>query len=183
MHDTQSAAPHAAPSGPEPWVASHFGRWPPGTPVLDLACGAGRHGRILRARGAPVTFLDRDLAGVADLAGMKGAELVAADLETSAGWPLGARRFGLIVVVNYLWRPILADCLAALAPGGVVIYDTFAAGNERFGKPANPDFLLRPGELLAAARGAGLSVSAFRHGPVDRPGPAMRQGLVARRPP
>lgn len=166
---------------PEPWVAEHLARWPPGTPVLDLACGAGRHGRALLARGAPVTFLDRDPSGVADLRGAPGARLIEADLETPAGWPLGTRRFGLILVVNYLWRPILADTMAALMPGGVLIHDTFAVGNEAFGRPSNPDFLLKPGELLAAARAEGLEVLAFRHGFVPTPKPAMRQGLVARR--
>jgi SAM-dependent methyltransferase len=160
------------------WVARFDAALPPG-PVLDLACGGGRHLRHFHARGHPVTGVDRDLTGVADLAGVAGVELIAADLEAAgAPWPLGDRRFAAVVVTNYLWRPLLGAIVAAVAPDGWLIYETFARGNERYGKPRNPDFLLRPGELLAAVAGD-LAVVAYEHGTLTRPGPAVVQRIAA----
>jgi len=159
-------------------------RWagliPAGGPVLDLAAGSGRHTRLLLARGHPVTALDRDLAGLADLAEESGFALVQADLENGSPWPLPGRQFAGVVVTNYLWRPILPQILASLAVGAVLIYETFAAGQERFGKPSNPDFLLRPGELLDLVHGR-LLVRAYEHGLVEEPKPAMRQRICALR--
>ncbi len=154
----------------------------PAGPVLDLACGGGRHLRHFRALGHPVTGVDRDLAGVADLAGADGVELVAADLEAAGWpWPLGERRFAGVVVTNYLWRPLLPALVAAVAVGGWLIYETFAQGNERYGRPRNPDFLLRPGELLEAVAGR-LAVVAYEHGVIERPQPAVVQRIAAARP-
>src|SRR5690606_31858297 len=99
-------------------------------PVLDLACGGGRHGRLFLARGHAVTFLDRDLGGVADLAGDPAASLIEADLEKDGPWPLAERQFAGIVVTNYLWRPLFPLLIAALQPGGILLYETFARGNE-----------------------------------------------------
>jgi SAM-dependent methyltransferase len=147
---------------------------PPG-PVLDLAAGAGRHARLLLESGRDVTAVDRDVSGLADLAGR--AEVVVADLEGGAAWPLGARRFAGIVVTNYLHRPLFPAILAALAPGGVLIYETFAVGQERLGRPTNPDFLLRPGELLEVARG--LAVLAYEDLEVEEPARKRVQRICA----
>jgi len=138
---------------PAEWVTRFAGRVPPGGAVLDLACGGGRNGRHFLERGHRVAFLDKDISALADLAGCADAEIMALDLETAEGWPLGSRQFDGVVVTNYLWRPILPDIVAAVAPGGILIYETFAEGNEAFGRPRNPDFLLRAGELLEAVRG------------------------------
>jgi SAM-dependent methyltransferase len=138
------------------WVARFAPALPDG-PVLDVACGGGRHLRHFRDQGRPVVGIDRDLAGVADLAGSDRVELIQADLEGGAPWPLGDRRFAGVVVANYLWRPLFPALVAAVAPGGWLLYETFAQGNERFGRPRNPDFLLAPGELLGAVAGKSRS--------------------------
>jgi SAM-dependent methyltransferase len=149
--------------------------------VLDLACGSGRHARLFLARGHPVTAVDIDVTGLADLEGRAGVELLRADLE-NAPWPLEGRRFAGVVVANYLWRPLLPRIVASVAPldqgGGALIYETFAAGNERFGKPGNPDFLLRDGELLEAVRGR-LAVVAYECLEVAEPRPARVQRIAA----
>jgi len=150
--------------------------------VLDLACGGGRHGRFFLARGHPVVALDRDVSGLADLRGTAALEIVEADLEAGRPFPLAGRQFGGLVVVNYLYRPLLPALVAAVAPGGALIYETFALGNERFGRPSNPDFLLRPGELLEAVRGA-LRVVAYEDRVVRRPRPAAVQRICAVREP
>jgi SAM-dependent methyltransferase len=131
----------------------------PGGSVLDLAAGSGRHTRWLAARGHAVTALDRDAQAMAALRGV--AEVVVADLERGP-WPLAGRRFDAVIVTNYLWRPLLPAIAAATGAGGVLLYETFAAGNATVGRPANPEFLLRPGELLAAA--SGLRIVAYEDG-------------------
>lgn len=163
---------------PSPWVVRFAPLVPAGGAVLDLASGGGRHTRLFLARGHPVTCVDRDLGGLGALASRSGVEAITADLEDGSPWPLAGRRFAGVVVVNYLWRPLFATLLAALAPGGVLIYATFAAGNEALGRPANPDFLLRPGELLEAVRGR-LTVVAYEHGRVEHPRPRIRQRICA----
>lgn len=162
---------------PSDWVCRFAGRVPAG-PVLDLACGGGRHGRLFRARGHPVTLVDRDLSGVADLAGQEGVERLEADLEDGRLFPLEGRRFAGVVVTNYLHRPLLPALVAAVAPGGALLYETFAQGQERLGRPTNPDFLLQPGELLAAMRGT-LTVVAYEDRTVHRPDPARVQRICA----
>ncbi len=136
------------------WVA-RCARWIGPGEVLDLACGSGRHARHLAALGHPVLALDRDPAALALAAG-EGIATMAFDLEAAdALWPFVPGRFAGIVVTNYLHRPLMAALMASLAPDGVLIYETFSEGNERYGKPSNPAFLLGPGELLAhAAQGA-----------------------------
>ncbi|HEY7687188.1 MAG TPA: class I SAM-dependent methyltransferase [Dongiaceae bacterium] len=165
---------------PSAWVLRHAGLVPAGRPVLDLACGSGRHSLVFLAAGHPVTGADRDLSGVAALAGSMDFTALQIDLETGEPWPLGHGAFGGVVVTNYLHRPILADIVAAVEPGGALIYETFAAGNEAFGKPSNPDFLLRPGELLEAVRGL-MDVVAYEHLTVSLPKPAKIQRLAAMR--
>lgn len=145
--------------------------------VLDVACGSGRHLRWLAERGHVVTGVDRDAAAVAPLQSF--GRIVVADIERGA-WPLDGETFDGVIVTNYLWRPLLATIVASVAPGGVLIYETFAAGNERFGKPSNPDFLLQPGELLWAC--AALQVVAYEDGLLDAP-PRRIQRIAARRQP
>lgn len=148
--------------------------------MLDLACGSGRHSRLLAAKNHLVLAVDRDSLALTNLADMAGVETCVLDLEGEI-WPLAGERFSGIVVTNYLWRPRLGDLLALLAPGGVLIYETFMLGNEAYGKPSNPDFLLRPQELRTLIQAAGLSEIDFVEGYVDQPKPAMRQAICARR--
>jgi len=146
--------------------------------ALDVAAGSGRHSRLLLDHGMTVTAIDRDPGQQPDSAGLT---KIGADLETDTPWPLGSQRFDLVVVTNYLHRPILGEIIGALAPGGVLLYETFAAGNERFGKPNNPDFLLRPGELKQAVAGR-LAVIAFEEVELGAPRPAVMQRIAARAP-
>ena len=145
---------------PSDWVARFAPLAPAGGSVLDLACGGGRHTRFFLERGHRVTAIDRDISGLADLAGDTRLEVVEFDLEAGAPVPFAGRAFDAVVVTNYLHRPVLRDIVTAVAPGGVLLYETFALGQERFGRPHNPDFLLRPGELLGAVRGI-LRVAAY----------------------
>jgi SAM-dependent methyltransferase len=162
---------------PSPWILRFAPLAPAGSPVLDLACGSGRHSRLFLARGRPVTALDRDVSGLQDIAGRRGLEIAQADLEDGSPWPLADRRFGAVVVVNYLWRPLLPRILEAVDDNGVLLYETFALGNETFGRPTNPDFLLRPGELLEMVRGR-LQIVAYEHGYLKQP-PAIKQRICA----
>jgi len=166
---------------PSDWVRRFSGLIPQGGFVLDLACGAGRHARFLAGLGHAVAAVDRDAAMLVGLAGLAGATTLQADLE-GGPWPYPGRRFAGIVVTNYLHRPLFPALADALAGGGVLIYETFMLGNERFGRPSNPDFLLRPNELLEAF-GDGLTVVAFEQGEVAQPKPAVVQRLCAVRGP
>ena len=162
---------------PAPWVARWAALVPAGAEVLDLACGYGRHARFFASRGCRVLAVDRDAAALATLAAVAGVATLRADLE-GAPWPLPPARFAAVVVANYLHRPLFDPLIGALAPGGVLVYETFMLGNERFGKPSNPDFLLRPGELLEVVR-ARLEVVAFEQGRLEAPRPAMVQRICA----
>ncbi len=165
---------------PSAWVRRWLAVIPSGD-VLDLACGRGRHARLLAECGHRVLGLDRDLRAIAALEGTPGISTLCADLEDGLSWPLAGRSFSGIVVTNYLHRPLFAAIAGSLAQGGILIYETFMLGNERYGRPSNPAFLLQPGELLGFAS-LGLEIVAFEQGRVDRPGPAMVQRLCARRP-
>jgi SAM-dependent methyltransferase len=158
-----------------PWIERFAGLVPAGGDVVDVAAGAGRHARYFLARGHDVTAVDRDTSALEPHPRL---EIVEVDLETPAGWPLADRRFGAVVVTNYLHRPLLPALVAAVAPGGAMLYETFAAGNERFGRPSNPDFLLLAGELLDAVRGQ-LRVVAYEDVIVDSPRPAAVQRIAA----
>ena len=158
--------PHGSDS-PSPWIARFAPLVLPGARVLDLACGRGRHARYFAARGHHVMAVDRDVAALAALAGDARIETRALDLETRT-WPLAGERFEAIIVANYLHRPLFPHLLAALADDGVLLYETFARGNEACGRPSNPEFLLAPGELLAVAA-RGLAVVAFEQGFVQAP--------------
>jgi len=135
---------------PSAWVARFLAGVPKGGEVLDVACGRGRHLRFALDAGYRVVGLDRDLSGLQDLEGQKGVELIEVDLEDGSPFPLQGRRFAGVIVVNYLYRPLFPALIGAVADDGVLIYETFARGNERFGKPSNPDYLLKPNELIAA---------------------------------
>lgn len=158
---------------PSEWVV----RWAPlirtGT-VLDVACGEGRHSRLFLEQGLKVTAVDRSPQDIS------GARFVQADLEDGSPWPLPGELFEGIVVTNYLHRPLMATLAGSLAEGGVLIYETFMLGNERFGRPSNPQFLLQPGELLRSF--AGMTIRGFEEGEVLHPKPAMIQRLCAVRP-
>ena len=148
--------------------------------MLDVACGSGRHVRWFAQRGCRVTGVDRDAAALEPL--REFGEMVVADIENGP-WPFAGRRFDAVVVTNYLWRPLLPAIVDSV--GTVLIYETFAQGNERYGRPSNPDFLLRPGELLEAA--AGLRIVAYEEGELDAPQrvvqrlSAVRQSTLAPR--
>ena len=156
MHEPGGAA--------SPWLLRWAHLIRPGGRVLDLAAGGGRHSRWLTANGFAVTAVDRDAAAMAVLGGI--AETIVADLE-GAPWPLAGLSFDAVLVTNYLWRPLLPAIVAAVGVGGVLLYETFATGNETVGRPARPDFLLARGELLDAA--AGLHVVAFEDGFLGNP--------------
>lgn len=159
-----SIAIHAG-GAPSPWVVRWSHLVPPGATVLDVACGLGRHMRWFHGRGHPVCGVDRAAEAIAAVGPLGRA--VQADIE-GGPWPFVGERFGAVVVTRYLWRPLLPALVAAVAPGGVLLYETFAAGNETVGKPARPDFLLAPGELLAACAPE-LRVVAYEDGFLDAP--------------
>ena len=158
---------------PSAWVEKWALLIRPGGEVLDVACGSGRHSRLLARLGFEVVAVDRDASLFRDKP--QGVDLVEADIE-GGPWPFGGRRFDGIVVTNYLHRPLLPVLVDSLAPGGVLVYETFARGNERFGKPSNPAFLLAPGELLEAVRGK-LRVVAYEDRVVEEPRPAAIQRI------
>jgi SAM-dependent methyltransferase len=162
--------PHAT-DIPSQWVV----RWAPlieRGPVLDVACGAGRHAILFAERGFEVLAVDKS-----DQALPGAIHFVKANLEDGSPWPFANQRFAGIVVTNYLYRPLLRTLMESLDEGGVLIYETFMVGNERYGKPSNPDFLLRPGELLEAF--GALAVAAFEQGTAERPKKAVIQRICA----
>ncbi len=170
--------PHTPIAAPSPWIERFAPLAPAASPVLDVACGGGRHTRLFLARGHAVTAIDRDVSQLDAPRDAPGLTVVEADLESGGPWPLGDARFGAVVVANYLHRPLFPHLVAALAPGGALIYETFAEGNERFGRPRNPDHLLRPGELLEAVRGK-LRVVAYEDVELGAPRPAAVQRICA----
>ncbi|MCW8835253.1 MAG: class I SAM-dependent methyltransferase [Rhodospirillales bacterium] len=172
-------ARHLRITAPSSWVTRFAPLVRDGGSVLDLAAGGGRHGRYFRDRGHPVTFVDRDAGPLIDLAGERHAEVIAIDLENGGSWPLPGRTFDAIVVTNYLHRPLFPAIIGALAEGGVLIYETFARGNEEYSRPRNPDHLLKAGELIDIARGR-LQVVAYEHGiKSETPLPGVVQRICA----
>lgn len=164
MHGTEEASP---------WIVRWTPLVPAGGTVLDLACGRGRHLRWFARRGHPVVGVDRDAEALAASAGL--GETIAADVENGP-WPLAGRQFAAVVVTNYLWRPLFPRIVEAVAPGGVLLYETFAQGNETVGKPSRPDFLLAPGELLRACES--LRIVAYEDGFLAQP-PRFVQRIAA----
>lgn len=162
---------------PSPWIERFAPLVTAGGTVLDAACGSGRHSALFLSRGCHVTAIDRDTSR---LRPQPGLEIIEADLEQGVSLPTADRRFDAVVVTNYLHRPLLPALIEAVAPQGLLLYETFALGNERFGKPSNPNFLLKPGELLDAVHGQ-LRVLAYEDLTVEQPNPAAVQRIAARR--
>jgi SAM-dependent methyltransferase len=188
-----TALPTPAPAPPSDWIVRWTPLLAPGARVLDVACGHGRHGRWLAAAGHRVTAIDRDPALLAPLADV--AEIIQADLEADP-WPLPGRRFDAVVVTNYLWRPLFPALKEAVAPGGLLIYETFAQAHAALGRPRRPEFLLAPGELVDVLRAPGATleqavstcenwqVIAFEEGRLPARGDSLErevQRIVARR--
>ena len=162
---------------PSPWIVQWAGLIAPESRVLDVAAGRGRPAHFFVGRGHKVTAVDRDISKLVPHADI---ESVQADLEDGSPWPLPGRKFDAVVVTNYLHRPLMPALLDTLTPGGVLLYETFMAGNERFGKPSQPEFLLRDGELLELVRGS-FSVTAYEARLISEPHMAMVQRIAARR--
>ena len=162
---------------PSDWVKKCASMLPSSGSVLDVACGRGRHSRYLLAQGYRVTAVDIDTSGIEDIADNRNLGVIEADLELN-GWPFGGLEFDGIVVTNYLHRPQFPDLVAALAPNGVLIYETFAVGHEAFGKPTNPAFLLRENELKRFF-GRHLQVVGFEQSLEESPALALKQRICA----
>ncbi len=159
------------------WIQRWSHLVPAGGTVLDVACGAGRHMRWFSERNHPVTGVDQAPAAIESAAPL--GEAIQADIENGP-WPLPGRRFDCVVVTNYLWRPLLPTIVDSVAPGGVLLYETFAQGNETVGRPARPEFLLRPGELLRACEG--LRIVAYEDGFLDAPARFVQRIAAVREP-
>ncbi|MGN6652214.1 class I SAM-dependent methyltransferase [Trinickia sp.] len=178
-HDGAPGVPLEGRAERSDWIARWSHLVTPGGTVLDIAAGSGRHARWFAERGHAVVAIDRAEAALAALGGIDGVQPVSADLEDGSPWPLpDTQRFAAVVVTNYLYRPLLPRLASLLAPGGILLYETFARGNETIGKPSNPAFLLAPGELLEAVRGQ-LTVVAYEDGYVALPRPAFVQRICA----
>jgi SAM-dependent methyltransferase len=162
---------------PSPWIVQWAGLIAADATVLDVAAGSGRHTRFFADRGNKVTAIDRDISA---LTAQPNVEIEQAHLEDGSPWPLPGRTFGAVVVTNYLHRPLFPALLDALMPGGVLLYETFMEGNERFGRPSRPEFLLKDGELLELARDR-LSVTAYEARMISEPKMAMIQRIAARK--
>ena len=169
MHGTEATSP---------WVRRWSHLVPAGGSVLDVACGQGRHMRWFAGRGHLVTGVDRSPEATTAVAGL--GRSVQADIENGP-WPFPDERFDAVVVTNYLWRALLPTLVDSVADGGVLIYETFAMGNESVGKPSRPDFLLQPGELLQAC--AGLHVVAYEDGFCDHPERFVQRIVALRKRP
>ena len=170
------ASAHAALNEPSPWVRRWTHLVAPDATVLDVACGSGRHVAWFLNRGHAVTGLDRDIQTATK--SYPTALLIEADIEADP-WPL-TQTFGAVVVTNYLWRPVLPAITQSVAHGGVLIYETFATGNAVFGRPSRPDFLLEPGELLAACKD--FTVVAYENGTLDDPMRCVQRIAAIRKP-
>ncbi len=172
--------PHnsSASNSPAAWVQKYAPLIPKIGQVLDLACGSGRHTRFLLAAGLNVLAIDKSTTGLSDISGQENLEIITADLEDGSAFPLKGRQFSAIIIVNYLYRPLFSDLIDVLAEGGVLIYQTFMLGNEAYGRPRNPDFLLEENELKDVF-GSKLKVLAFEQGYEERPSPAVVQKICA----
>jgi SAM-dependent methyltransferase len=163
---------------PLDWVARFAPLVKSGGTVLDLACGNGRHTHYLACLGYQVTAVDRDLSGISEIENAGTIELIGADLEDGSPWPLGSRKFNGIIVTNYLYRLLFPAIIDALDDDGVLIYETFSMGNKEYGRPSNPNFLLKPSELLSVCSDR-LRVVAYEEGVLGTPSPAVKQRLCA----
>ena len=163
-------------SKPSEWVRKYAKLISQGGAVLDLACGRGRHTRFLLERGIKVTALDYDISQLKDIPETENLKTIEHDLEGSSPWPFASQAFDGIVVANYLYRPLFSKILESLAPKGVLIYQTFAVGNEEYGRPRNPEYLLSNDELLKVF-GKHLHVVQYSHGFIKQPSPAIMQSI------
>jgi SAM-dependent methyltransferase len=173
----ENPMPDYADSAASPWVVRWAHLVSPAMEVLDLACGHGRHARLFARRGCRVAAVDRDAAALATLTDVPGTQRILFDLEQGA-WPFPGKRFDAVVVVRYLHRPLLPLILDAVAEHGVLIYETFMHGNERYGRPSSPAFLLAPGELLDWVQGR-LRVVAFEQGRMEGERASVVQRICA----
>jgi SAM-dependent methyltransferase len=182
--DPAERARHLRISEPSPWVARFAALAPANGRVLDVAAGGGRHSRLFLDRGHPVTAIDKNISALGALPHQERLQIIEFDMETDMplfdqGGPLSGRTFATIVVVNYLYRPNIQGLLAALAPGGLLLYETFALGNEAFARPRNPDHLLRAGELIDLVAGR-MQIVAYEHGRIENTDiPGVKQRLCA----
>jgi SAM-dependent methyltransferase len=172
---------HPIDDAPSEWVVRQACHLPRQGPILDLACGSGRHARWLAARGWSVLAVDCDATALRALADTTGVETRQLDLENGK-WPLVGEQFAGIVVTRYLHRPRLPELVETLQPGGVLIYETFMQGQAAYGRPTRPEFLLAPGELTRLADQYRLSVIDFQEGFVATPRPMMLQAVCCRKP-
>ena len=177
MNMPVAGAPHHSAGDASPWIVRFAPLAVAGGRVLDIACGRGRHSAFFASRGCHVVAVDRDPEALAALSGVANVVTVASDLE-SDDWPFGRERFDVVVVANYLHRALFPSLLRAVADDGLFLYETFAVGNELYGRPSNPDFLLSEGELLGVVRNA-LTVVAFEQGVLAGERPAVVQRLAA----
>lgn len=166
------------PAKPSPWVERFLSGVRKDGGILDVACGGGRHMRLALEKGYTVTGIDRDVSQLEDIAGRKDVGLIEADLETGAPFPLKGMEYDGVIVTDYFWRPILPDIVGCVAGDGVLIYETFALGHERHGKPSNPDFLAKNNELLEAVLPE-LVVVAYEHGLRQGTHPKIVQRIAA----
>lgn len=164
---------------PSPFITGWLSEIRRGGTVLDLASGRGRHTRVCLEHGLNVTAVDIETKRLEDLEGAEGLSVIAADLENQP-WPLSGATFDAVIVTNYLWRPLFQNIRNAVAQGGLLLYETFGVGNERYGKPSNPNFLLEDGELREAFND-GFEILEYRHALEPHPVPAVRQRLAARK--
>lgn len=176
-----ASSSHCRPGAPSPWIERWTALIGRDGAVLDVACGSGRHLRLFLSAGHKVVGIDRDMSQLDDLRHRPEVEIVQADLEDGSPWPLPGRKFAGIVVTNYLHRPLFPFLLDALAPGGALLYETFSVGNEKYGKPSNPAFLLRDSELLEIAREK-LRVIAYEAVEEQTPRRAVIQRIAAVKP-